>query len=124
MTSDLNEFDCMKVDNEKILTLINRTLDALREKYLLKKKIYYKDPTVKALTQFSKYLLANKDTTIINNRKLLGPKPAIKKRYEYIHSAISRHGLFKKKINKNNNKLTLSNVSDSNYIKKIKILEI
>ena len=120
MTSDLNEFDCMKVDNEKILTLINRTLDALREKYLLKKKIYYKDPTVKALTQFSKYLLANKDTTIINNRKLLGPKPAIKKRYEYIHSAISRHGLFKKKINKNNNKLTLSNVSDSNYIKKNK----
>jgi hypothetical protein len=81
-------------------------------------KLYYKDPTVKALTQFSKYLLANKDTTIINNRKLPGPNQAIKKRYEYIQSAISRHGLFKKKINKNNNKLTLDNASDSNNIKR------
>lgn len=118
LTSDLNEFDCMKVDNEKILALIKRTLDALREKYLLKMKIFHKDPTVKALTQFSKYLLANKETTIINDRKLPGPNREIKKRYEYIHSAISRHGLFKKKNNKNNNKLTLNNDSNSNYIKR------
>jgi len=120
LTSDLNEFDCMKVDNEKILELIKRTLDSLREKCLLQMKKFCKDPTVKALTQFSKYLLANKDTTIINNRKLSGPNPKIKKRYEYIHSAISRHGLFKKKINinKNINKFTLNNVSDSNYIKR------
>ena len=120
LTSDLNEFDCMKVDNEKILELIKRTLDSLREKCLLQMKKFCKDPTVKALTQFSKYLLANKDTTIINNRKLPGPNPKIKKRYEYIHSAISRHGLFKKKINinKNINKFTLNNVSDSNYIKR------
>lgn len=42
-------------------------------------KLFYKDPYVKTLTQFSKFLLSNKDTTIINNRKLPGPNPTIKK---------------------------------------------
>jgi len=118
LTTDLNEFDCLKVDNEKILKLIKKTLDSIKEKYTLKMKLFYKDPKVKALTQFSKYLLANKDTTIINNRKLPGPNPIIKKRYECIHSAITRHGLFKKKNNKhkNNNKLTLNNDKDYNYM--------
>ena len=31
------------VDNEKMLALIKKTLDSLREKYLLKMKIFYKD---------------------------------------------------------------------------------
>ena len=70
LTSDLNEFDCMKVDNEKILKLIKKTLDSIREKYIFKMKLFYKDPYVKTLTQFSKFLLSNKDTTIINNNKL------------------------------------------------------
>lgn len=120
LTSDLNEFDCMKVDNKKILELIKKTLDTIREKYVLKMKLFYKDPYVKALTQFSKYLLSNKDATIINNRKLPGPNPTIKKRYECIQSAIARHGLFKKnnENHKNNNKLTLDNDKESNHIKR------
>ena len=120
LTSDLNEFDCMKVDNEKILKLIKKTLDSIREKYIFKMKLFYKDPYVKTLTQFSKFLLSNKDTTIINNRKLPGPNPTIKKRYESIQSAITRHGLFKTKNNKNinNNKLTLDNDKEGNNIKR------
>ena len=107
LTSDLNEFDCMKVDIAKILELIKITLDSLREKYIFKMKDYYKLPMVKALTQFSKFLSANKDTTIVNNRKLKKPNSLIKKRYECIQSAISRHGL--KKKNKTENKMTLNN---------------
>ena len=113
LTLDLNEFDCVKVDNEKILSLINQTLKSIKENYNYKISVYYKLPIVKALSQFSKFLLANKDTTIINNRKLTEPNPKIKKRYTYIHSAISRHGLDKKNKAKNKyyyrNKLTLNN---------------
>ena len=113
LTLDLNEFDCVKVDNEKILSLINQTLKSIKEKYNYKISLYYKLPIVKALLQFSKFLLANKDTTIINNRKLAEPNPKIKKRYEYIHSAISRHALDKKNSAKKKyyyrNKLTLNN---------------
>ena len=113
LTLDLNEFDCVKVDNEKILSLINQTLKSIKEKYNYKISLYYKLPIVKALLQFSKFLLANKDTTIINNRKLTEPNPKIKKRYEYIHSAISRHALDKKNSAKKKyyyrNKLTLNN---------------
>ena len=107
LTSDLNEFDCMKVDIAKILELIKITLDSLREKYIFKMKDYYKLPMVKALTQFSKFLSANKDTTIVNNRKLKKPNSLIKKRYDCIQSAISRHGL--KKKNKTENIMTLNN---------------
>jgi len=112
LTLDLNEFDCVKVDNEKIISLINQTLKSIKEEYNYKKSLYYKLPIVKALSQFSRFLLANKDTTIINNRKLPEPNPKIKKRYECIHSAISRNALEKKNRTKNNyyrNKLTFNN---------------
>ena len=116
LTSDLNEFDSMKVDNEKILALIKITLDNLREKYIFKMKEYNKMPMVKALTQFTTFLLANKDTTIVNNRQLKKPNSQIKKRYEYIQSAISRHGL--KKKNNQRNKLTLNTDIEIENLKK------
>jgi hypothetical protein len=109
MTSDLNEFDCMKVDNEKILDLIKKTLDAIKDKYSLKMKSLNKLPMYKALTQFSQFLMANKDTTIINNRQLSKPNMEIKKRYNYIQSSISRHGLKIGNPFKNKKKLILSN---------------
>ena len=114
LTSDLNEFDCIKVDVEKIISLIKKTLDTIKEKYIFKMDVFPKVPIVKALTEFHKFLLANKDTTIINNKKLPTPNPKIRKRYEYIHSAISRHGLDKKNnfksrtIHSNLDKLTLN----------------
>ena len=113
MTSDLNEFDCMKVDNQKILDLINHTLDALKDKYAFKMKACVKLPMYKALTQFSQFLLANKDTTIINNRQLSKPNMEIKKRYKYIQSSISRHGLKNANIFKNKKQLTLDNYNNN-----------
>ena len=108
-TSDLNEFDCMKVDNEKILKLINKTLDSMKDKNYIKMKDFNKIPKVKALTQFKNFLLVNKDATIINNRNLNQPNSQIKKRYNYIQSAISRHDLKRK----NKNKLTLNNEDEN-----------
>ena len=116
LTADLNEFDCMKVDNERILDLINQTLNKIKDKNVTINK-FNKIPIVKALTKFSSFLLANKETTIINNRQLSKPNSQIKKRYDYIQSAISRHGLkTKNKYNNNKNKLALYN-----YIIKQKI---
>ena len=116
ITTDLNEFDCRKVDNEKILKLINQTLDFIKEKYLFKQNDFKKIPKVKALTQFKNYLLLNKDATIINNRKLNKPNSQIRKKYNYIQSAISRHGLKRK----NKNKLTINNEDDNINILKNK----
>ena len=90
-TADLNEFDCMKVDNQRILDLINQTLNKLKEKNNITINKFNKIPIVKALTKFSTFLLANKETTIINNRQLSKPNSQFKKRYDYIQSAISRH---------------------------------
>ena len=106
----------MKVDNEKILELIIITLDNLRQKYIFKMQEYNKMPMVKVLTQFTTFLLANKYTTFINNRQLKKPNSQIRKRYEYIQSAISRPGL--KKRNNNKNKLILNIDIEINNLKK------
>ena len=122
LTSNLNEVDCMKVDVQRIMSLIKYTLDNIRQKYIFKINLYHKDPLVKALTQFNKFLAANRDTTIINNRKLQEPNSKIKKKYKYIQSAISRHGLGKGNNIKNINylnKLTL-NTEGNNHKNKIK----
>ena len=81
-------------------------------------KEYRKMPMVKALTQFTTFLLANKDTTIINNRQLKKPNSKIKKRYEYIQSAISRHELKSKNDYRNKNKLTLNDGIEIDNLKK------
>ena len=114
MTTDLNEFDFRKVDIKKILELIRQTLDTIKEKYPLKINDFNKLPKVKALTQFMNYLLSNKDTTILNGKKLNKPNSQIKKKYDCIKSAIYRHRL--KKNNKN--KLTINN--DKNNIDSFK----
>ena len=119
LTADLNEFDSMKVDNERILELINQTLNTIKEKNILTINKYNKLPIVKALTQFSTFLLANKDTTIINNRQLSKPNSQIQKRYNYIQSAISRHGLKTKNKYNNKNKLTLNDNNIINIKQKI-----
>ena len=108
-TADLNEFDCMKVDNQRILDLINQTLNKLKEKNNITINKFNKIPIVKALTKFSTFLLANKETTIINNRQLSKPNSQIKKRYDYIQSAISRHGLKTKNNYNNKYKLSINN---------------
>ena len=102
LTGDLNEFDCLKVDAERLLTLIKNTLDSIREEYALKMNIFNKVPMVKALYQFKKYIEENKESIIINNRKLRKPNSTIKKKYDIIHSTLTNFGLKRDNINNKN----------------------
>ena len=112
MTTDLNEFDCIKVDSEKILELINKTLNSMKQKCNYKMDVYSKNPLVKALIQFKHYLLSNKDSATINNRRLRQPNSLIKKKYTNIQSAISHYGLRRKnqRLNNLNLDMNLNNI--------------
>ena len=116
LTGDLNEVDCLKVDNEKLLKLIKNTLDSIREEYALKMNIFNKIPMVKALYQFRKYIQENKESIIINNRKLRKPNSTIKKKYDIIHSTITNFGL-KRDNFKNTHELKLDTLYNNNIIK-------
>ena len=116
LTGDLNEFDCLKVDAERLLTLIKNTLDSIREEYALKMNIFNKVPMVKALYQFKKYIEENKESIIINNRKLRKPNSTIKKKYDIIHSTLTNFGL-KRDNFKNIHKLKLDSLNNDNITK-------
>ena len=120
LTGDLNEFDCLKVDGEKLLKLIKNTLDSIKEEYALKMNIFNKVPIVKALIQFRKYIKENTESLIINNRKLKKPNSTIKKKYDIIHSTITNFGL-KKNIFKNIHHLKLDSIYNDNLSKPSKI---
>ena len=119
LTGDLNEFDCLKVDNEKLLKLIKNTLDSIREEYALKMNIFNKVPMVKALYQFRKYIKENKESVVINNRRLRKPNSTIKKKYDIIHSTITNFGL-KRDNFKKSHKLKLDTIMNDNTSKPLK----
>ena len=103
LTGDLNEFDSIRHDTEQSLKLIENTMNNFREEYRLKLNIMHKNPNVKALNQFKKNLLLNKDSKVINGRQLGEPCEKIKKNYRIIQSIVNRCGLsLEKKIDKNN----------------------
>ena len=103
LTSDLNDFDLIKHDTEQSLKLIENTLNNFRDEYKLKLNIMHKDPNVKALNQFKKNLLLNKDSTIINGRILAPPNEKIKKNYKIINSIVHKAGLSLDRKNEKNN---------------------
>jgi len=119
LTGDLNEFDCLKVDNEKLLKLIKNTLDSIREEYALKMNIFNKVPMVKALYQFRKYIKENKESVVINNRRLRKPNSTIKKKYDIIHSTITNFGLKRDNVKKAH-KLKLDTIINDNTSKPLK----
>ena len=98
LTQDLNEFDHIKEDIQKLILIINNTLDNIKEGYKNKLNLFYKLPVVKALTKFEKFLSLNKDVTVINGRKLQQPNQQIVKKYNSIQNVISSAGI---KTNKN-----------------------
>ncbi len=113
LTSDLNEYDLIKQDTEQSLKLIRNTLDNFRKEYMLKLNLMNKDPNVKALYQFKKNLLLNKDSKIINGRILPEPPEKIRKNYKILHSLVHKTGLsYNKKYDKNN----LSNIIEQKKI--------
>ena len=119
LTGDLNEFDVLKEDSEKILKLIKNTLDSIREEYALKMNIFNKVPMVKALYQFRKYIKENKESVVINNRRLRKPNSTIKKKYDIIHSTITNFGL-KRDNFKKSHKLKLDTIINDSTSKPLK----
>ena len=115
LTGDLNEFDCLKEDSEKLLKLIKNTLDSIKEEYALKMNMFNKLPMVKALYQFRKYIKENKESILINNHRLKKPTTTIKKKYDIIHSTITNFGLKRDKF-KTIHKLELDSLDNNNII--------
>ena len=93
LTADLNEYDSIKHDTEESLKLIENSMNDFREIYKLKLNIMHKNPNVKALNQFKKNLLLNKNSKIINGRILDEPCDKIRKNYNLIQSIVNRTGL-------------------------------
>jgi len=122
LTADLNEYDSIKHDTEESLKLIENSMNDFREIYKLKLNIMHKNPNVRALNQFKKNLLLNKNSKTINGRILDDPCDKIKKNYNLIQSIVNRTGLscdrknerpsnFYNKINK----YTRKNKTDSKF---------
>ena len=93
LTADLNEYDSIKHDTEESLKLIENSMNDFREIYKLKLNIMHKNPNVRALNQFKKNLLLNKNSKIINGRILDDPCDKIQKNYNLIQSIVNRTGL-------------------------------
>jgi hypothetical protein len=94
-------------------------LDSIREEYALKMNIFNKVPMVKALYQFRKYIKENKESVVINNRRLRKPNSTIKKKYDIIHSTITNFGL-KRDNFKKSHKLKLDTIINDSTSKPLK----
>ena len=105
LTGDLNEYDTIKYDTEHTLKLIDKTLSNFREEYRLKLNMMHKNPNVRALNEYKKKLLLNKNSKIINGRVLDEPSEKIKKNNKIIQSLINKTGL---SSNKRRDKYKLS----------------
>ena len=88
LTSDLNDYKSYVEDNKKILKLIDDTIEEYREQYKNKLDILYKNPVVKALKNFKKFLLLNQDAKVINGYKVNEPNNEIKEKYKIIDKNI------------------------------------
>lgn len=120
LTGDLNEYDTIRHDTEHTIKLIDTTLDNFREEYRLKLNIMHKNPNVRALNEYKKNLLQNKNAKVINGRVLEAPNDKIKKNYKIIQSLVNNTGLsYDKKIEKHK----LSNIYNKiNYNRRNKTL--
>ena len=113
LTGDLNEFDVLKEDSEKILKLIKNTLNSIKEEYALKMNMFNNLPMVKALYQFRKYIKENKESILINNHRLRKPNSTIKKKYDIVHSTLKNFGLRRDNF-RNIHKLKLDTLNNDN----------
>ena len=123
LTKDLNEYDTLKYNGEKLLKVIDETFEAYNEKYKYKLNDLKKDPTIKALTKFRNSILQNKEITIINGKKLKEYNPQIKEKYNIIHNTLKKETLINDISNRRNN-YKLKNCNTFSKIKKIQKLKI
>lgn len=88
LTCDLNDYKSYVEDNKKILKLIDDTIEEYREQYKNKLDILNKNPVVKALKNFKKFLLLNQEAKVINGYKINEPSNEIKEKYKIIDKNI------------------------------------
>ena len=105
LTCDLNNYKLFDEDNKFILKLIDNTIQKYREQYKNKLDILYKNPVVKALKKFQKYLLLNKDIKVVNGCRLNDPPEKIIEKYKIINNNIKDYFENIKAKNRNSDKL-------------------
>ena len=105
LTGDLNEYKAYNEDNKIILKIIDDTIETYREQYKNKLDILYKNPIVKAIINFKKFLLLNRDIKTINGYKLNEPCEEIKEKNTLVNDNIKMHFDKIKEINIKHDKL-------------------
>ena len=94
LTKNLNEYDTIKSDTEKLQKLIKNNLDEIKLKYQLKENLYKKDNVVKALNEFNFNISENKNNGIINGRILQEPNDRMKRYYKIINTMLKKNKKF------------------------------
>ena len=105
LTKDLNEYNIGEKDKEKLINLIDKNIDELKEDYQLKLNAITKNPIYISLNQYKKKLLLSKKNEIKFNE----PPSEIKQKYHIL-----------KNINQNNaiRKKREFNIKEKRYIDK------
>ena len=118
-TCDLTDCTSTREDYEKLGKIIDDTIENYKIQYKNKLNILNKNPVVKALKQFKKYLSLNKDTKIVNGYKLSQPPDEIIEK-NLINEKIIRNRYFINKEKENKNSLlTIIKNKKNNLIEKI-----
>ena len=133
-------------NNNFLINLIDNTIEEYKTKTELdSKELYLQYPLIRALIYIKKFISINKDTNVINGRKLKPPNPEIINDYKIIHKLLFEYKNKNKKSqslmdilnqgsidnininnNKNNsftssNKILLKNLEKNNFLAKLNI---
>ena len=117
LTKNLNEYDTLEYDFNKLQKLVKNNLDEIKLRYHMKENLFKKDNIVKALSQFNKNISENKNSKTINGRILQEPPDIMKKYYKIINKAIKHKKNLthdKNNFKKFNIKLITDNISNNN----------
>ena len=93
LTKDLNEFNIAEKDKEKLINLIDKNIDELKEDYQLKLNAITKNPKYISLNQYKKKLLLSKKNEIKFNE----PPSEIKQKYHILKNINQNNAIRKKR---------------------------
>ena len=114
LTDDLNEFDSIKNDSEKLINLIEKTFDEYKKKYKYKINEMNNNPIFKALKIFERFLIENPNKKIINGRELKSPNKILYEKYNVFQSLVNKTGIKKNFLMKKNIYLNENNYFNVN----------
>lgn len=96
ITKDLNEYNIGEKDKEKLINLINKNIDDIKEEYKIKLNAIEKDPNYIALIQFKKKLLLS--TKNLNNTNISEAPKEIKNKFQIIKNVIKNNSVNRKNL--------------------------